>query len=37
MAQKAKVDFLTHVPLDKALTDADVQVMVKERRGCIPT
>lgn len=37
MAQKAKVDFLTHVPLEKAVTEEDVRVMVEERRACIPT
>lgn len=37
MAQKAKVDFLTHAPIDKAMTTEDVQVMVDEKRACIPT
>lgn len=37
MAQKAKVDFLTHVPIDKALTAANVQLMLEEDRPCIPT
>lgn len=37
MAQKAKVDVLTHVPMDRALTEADAEMMVKERRICIPT
>lgn len=37
MAQKAKVDVLTHVPIDKAMTAADVQAMVDEKRSCIPT
>lgn len=37
MAQEAKVDFLTHVPIDKAVSREDVQTMLKENRSCIPT
>lgn len=37
MAQKAKVDILTHVPIDKAVTREDVQIMLEENRPCIPT
>lgn len=37
MAQDAKVDILTHVPLDMPLTERDVQIMVAEGRICIPT
>ena len=37
MAQQAKVDVLTHVPVDKAMTQADAELMVQERRSCIPT
>lgn len=37
MAQKAKVDILTHVPMDRALTEADAELMVTEKQICIPT
>lgn len=37
MAQKAKVDVLTHVPLDKPLEKAQVEMMKAENRVCIPT
>ena len=37
MAMEAKVDFLTHAPDDKALTSADIQCMVDEKRMSIPT
>ncbi|MCJ1376288.1 hypothetical protein MMC20_007530 [Loxospora ochrophaea] len=37
MAQKAKVDIVTHVPLDKTLDDASIQCMLSEKRVSIPT
>lgn len=37
MAQEAKVDVLTHAPLDAPITATDAQKMVKEGRTCIPT
>jgi imidazolonepropionase-like amidohydrolase len=37
MAMAAKVDFLTHTPADKAMTSADIQCMVNEKRMSIPT
>ena len=37
MAQQAKPDFLTHVPIDKTPTDEDIEVMLADKRGCIPT
>lgn len=36
-AQAAKVDFITHIPLDEALDDAFVQTMIAENRCHIPT
>lgn len=37
MAQEAKCDFVTHVMLDKPITDTGVKQMVDEKRGCVPT
>jgi imidazolonepropionase-like amidohydrolase len=37
MAQAARCDFVTHVMIDRPITDAGVQKMIEERRGCIPT
>ena len=37
MAQDAKADIVTHVPLDKALDDEAVQRMVVEKRISVPT
>ena len=37
MAQQAQPEFLTHVSIDKDLTDEDIELMVSESRGCIPT
>ena len=36
-SQAAKVDFITHAPLDEALDEAFVQTMVAENRCAIPT
>ena len=36
-AQDAKVDFITHVPLEEALDDTFVRTMVAENRRAIPT
>ena len=36
-AQDAKVDFITHIPLEEALDDDFVQTMVAEKRSSIPT
>lgn len=37
MAQEAKVDMLTHAPLDAPVTQLDAEMMVRESRTCIPT
>ena len=37
MAQNAKVDVLTHAPLDKAITREDAKRMLDEGRICVPT
>ena len=37
MAQEAKVDIVTHVPIEKALTYANAQLMAKESRASVPT
>jgi hypothetical protein len=37
MAQIAKVDFATHVPLDSILGEEAVALMVAEKRISIPT
>jgi imidazolonepropionase-like amidohydrolase len=37
MAQEAKVDIVTHVPLDKALDEAAAELMAKEQRVSVPT
>jgi hypothetical protein len=37
MAQKAKVDIITHVPLDQSLDEAFISRMVAEKRIVIPT
>ena len=37
MAQKAQPNFLTHTPIDNPMADEDVELMAKEKRGCIPT
>jgi len=37
MAQEAKVDIVTHVPLDKALDEAAAGLVAKEQRVSVPT
>lgn len=37
MAQKAKVDIITHAPLDAALSTDDAQLMAREIRTAVPT
>ena len=37
MAQKGKVDIITHVPLDLPLDEASARLMKDEGRACVPT
>jgi imidazolonepropionase-like amidohydrolase len=37
MAQKGKVDIITHVPLDLPLHEASARLMKDEGRACVPT
>ena len=37
MAQKAKVDVITHVPMDKAITHEDAEILLREGCVCSPT
>ena len=37
MSQEAKVDMITHVPMDKLLDDATIACMAAEKRVAIPT
>ncbi|KAI5456880.1 putative hydrolase [Mariannaea sp. PMI_226] len=37
MAQAARVDYLTHIPVDRALSDQDINQMLEDGRIIIPT